>query len=133
MNCKHFTIAALLIVAPLSTQADAISDLQATYQNAGASQFSATAGKTLWHKGFTDVKSGQQRQCTTCHTENLQNRGEHIRTGKVIEPMAPSANPERLTQVKKIKKWLHRNCKWTLGRECSAQEKGDLLAFLKNL
>ncbi|MCW8907187.1 MAG: DUF1924 domain-containing protein, partial [Sedimenticola sp.] len=53
--------------------------------------------------------------------------------GKAIEPMAPTVNPKRLTEVKQIKKWFVRNCKWTLGRECTAQEKGDFLAYLKNL
>lgn len=46
--------------------------------------------------------------------------------------MAPSANPERLTDVRKIEKWFKRNCKWTLGRECSAQEKTDLLLYINN-
>jgi hypothetical protein len=31
-----------------------------------------------------------------------------------------------------IEKWLRRNCNWTLGRECSAREKGDLLSFLRS-
>ena len=47
--------------------------------------------------------------------------------------MAPSVNAARLSSRKQIEKWFKRNCKWTLGRECSAQEKGDLLAYLKTL
>ncbi|MEA3244387.1 MAG: DUF1924 domain-containing protein, partial [Pseudomonadota bacterium] len=31
---------------------------------------------------------------------------------------------------KKIEKWFKRNCKWTLGRECTAQEKADFLAYI---
>lgn len=132
MNSKLITITALLALTPLAAQADAITELQAGYHAKGANEFSATAGEALWNRSFTDAKSGQQRQCGTCHTEDLSKEGKHARTGKVIEPMAPSANPERLTKVKKIKKWLLRNCKWTIGRECTVQEKGDLLAFLKN-
>ncbi|MFK5970948.1 MAG: DUF1924 domain-containing protein [Candidatus Marithrix sp.] len=30
-----------------------------------------------------------------------------------------------------IRKWFKRNCKWTLGRECNAQEKGDILKFIQ--
>ena len=66
-----------------------------------------------------------ERSCTTCHGTDQAKPGRHQRTGKVIESMAPSVNPQRLTDVAKIEKWFVRNCKWTLGRECSAQEKGD--------
>jgi len=48
----------------------------------------------------------------------------------VIDPMALSVNPERYTDPDKIEKWFLRNCKWTLGRECTAQEKGDVLTYL---
>jgi hypothetical protein len=54
-----------------------------------------------------------------------------VKTGKRIEPMAVSVNPQRLGDMAKIEKWFRRNCKWTLGRACTAQEKGDLLSFLR--
>lgn len=44
--------------------------------------------------------------------------------------MAASVNPKRYTKMKKINKWFKRNCKWTLGRECTNQEKGDILKYL---
>lgn len=44
--------------------------------------------------------------------------------------MKPAVNPERLVDAKKIEKWFLRNCKWTFGRECTAQEKGDFLTFI---
>ncbi len=133
MNRKLMVVAALMFALPLYVQADAISELHSSYQAKGAGPFSAAAGEALWNKTFIDAKSGKERNCTTCHTADLTQPGKHLRTGKVIEPMAPSANPKRLTDLKKIKKWFVRNCKWTIGRECTAQEKGDLLAFLKNL
>ena len=86
--------------------------------------FTAAAGKATW---FKEVDG---RSCTTCHTDSVLAKGRHERTGKVIEAMAPSVNPQRLTDRKKISKWLLRNCKWTFGRECSAQEKGDILVWL---
>lgn len=45
--------------------------------------------------------------------------------------MAPSVNPMRLTDIDDMKKWLLRNCKSTLGRECTAQEKGNVLTWLR--
>ena len=63
---------------------------------------------------------------------NLTATGKHVRTGKPIKPMSPTVNPERLTSSKDIEKWFLRNCKWTLGRECSPQEKADLLLYISN-
>jgi len=85
----------------------------------------------MWQEKHLDAKSGKDRSCETCHGTNLKVSGKHIRTGKVIDPMAPSVNSERFTDEKKIEKWFKRNCKWTLGRECTPQEKGDFLSFLK--
>ncbi|PLY13882.1 MAG: hypothetical protein C0631_12715 [Sedimenticola sp.] len=133
MNRKLIGVTALLLSIPFYAQADAVSDLEAEYQAQGGTNFNATAGEALWNKEFIDAKKGDKRSCTKCHTADLKKPGKHARTGKAIEPMAPTVNPKRLTEVKQIKKWFVRNCKWTLGRECTAQEKGDFLAYLKNL
>lgn len=133
MNRKLIGVTALLLVIPFYAQADAVAELEAEYQAQGAGPFSATVGKALWNKNFTDAKTGDQRNCTSCHTSDMTKQGKHERTGKAIKPMAPSVNSQRLTEVKKINKWFLRNCKWTMGRECTAQEKGDFLAYLKNL
>lgn len=133
MTEKAIYIAALLLALPFCAQADAVSELETSYQNQGAGPFSAAAGEALWSKTYVDAKTGKERSCTTCHSADQTKPGRHERTGKVIEAMAPSVNPQRLTDVGKIEKWFVRNCKWTLDRECTAQEKGDVLAFLKNL
>ena len=109
----------------------AADELLAEYRSAGATEFSAEAGNTLWLQEFQDAKSGKMRQCATCHTDNLRNPGKHARTGKLIEPLATSVNPKSLTDIKKIRKWLKRNCKWTIGRECTPQEKGNVLTFIQ--
>jgi hypothetical protein len=67
----------------------------------------------------------------TCHGRDLTQPGRQANTGKVIEPLAPSVNPQRLTDPAKIEKWLTRNCRWTLGRECTANEKADFIAYIK--
>jgi len=100
------------------------------YRDQGAAGFNEARGRLLWQATHTDARSGQKRSCTTCHTTDLRRPGKHVRTGKVIQPMAPSVNPKRFTDVRKVEKWFRRNCKWTLGRECTPQEKGDILTFL---
>lgn len=128
----------LLLVAGLawsglSMGSPAVDTLLEKYRQEGANTFSAEAGEALWTRKFSPANAKQPRQCATCHSANPRNIGKHSRTGKPIEPMAPSINGKRLTEVRKIKKWFHRNCKWTVGRECTAQEKGDLLTWLQQL
>lgn len=123
-------VAAAFIVSS-QVHAGAVETLQQEYQAAGAGPFSAAAGETVWLSKHIDAESGQERTCQTCHGSDLKAAGKHAKTGKVIEPLAPSVNAERLTDIKTINKWFMRNCKWTLGRECTDQEKGDLLEYLK--
>ncbi len=95
-----------------------------TYRDQGVGQASAWRGGELWYA------SNDGRGCTSCHGANPMNIGKHAKTGKSIEPMALSVNPGRYQSAKKIEKWFLRNCKWTFGRECSLQEKADILTWL---
>ncbi len=102
-----------------------------SYADQAGGTLSAEAGKAL----FLGKHSGGKPEtpsCTTCHTNNPKSAGQ-ARTGKVIEPMAVSANPNRFTDPAKVEKWFRRNCSSVLGRECTAQEKGDILTYLSNL
>lgn len=117
--------------ASVMAESNAANTLMKSYQSQGAKPGNAKNGENLWSKTFTGKAPFVERSCKTCHTANLKNSGEHIRTGKVLKPMAPSVNASSLIKMKKIKKWFKRNCKWTVGRECSVQEKADILAFIK--
>lgn len=132
MRVARFALAlcTCVLAAPLACAA-AVDDLLKRYTEQGAANFSAAAGEQFFERAFVDAKSGEPRKCTTCHTADLRRTGRHATTGKAIEPLAPSANPKRLTDVREIEKWLSRNCKWTLGRECTPQEKGDVLVMLR--
>lgn len=68
--------------------------------------------------------------CYACHGPDPRQSGKHVITSKKIAPMAVSANPERFTDEAKIEKWFRRNCKEVVGRECTAAEKADFLAWL---
>lgn len=91
----------------------------------GYKEFSAARGETFFH-----VKHGDEWSCASCHTDNPMNEGKHAKTEKVIKPLAPAANAERFTEVKKVEKWFKRNCNDVLNRECTAQEKGDVMTYL---
>lgn len=100
-------------------------------QNSAAEPFSAVRGETL----FTTAqigKKGEKIACTSCHSANLAQSGQNAVTGKMIDPLAPRANPARLSSVKEVQKWLRRNFKDVYNREGTAQEKGDVLTYIIN-
>jgi hypothetical protein len=129
-------IAALLLaslVASAHAQAPARTpvDFQATLlaearqANPAFKAFSAERGQT-----FFTATHGNDWSCSTCHTRNPAQAGAHDKTKKPIDALAPSANPRRFTDAAKVDKWFRRNCKDVLARECTAEEKGDLLTYL---
>jgi Domain of unknown function (DUF1924) len=127
----------LLIISVFTTAASSavaedapVTQLLKIYQSETPIQGDANKGQKLWNQKFIGKKPFTERSCNTCHTSNLKKSGQHIRTKKIIKPLAPSVNPESLSKMKKIKKWLKRNCKWTIGRECTAEEKTHLLTYL---
>ena len=69
--------------------------------------------------------------CRACHVINDE---EHPvpKEAKVryIEPFAPHAHPERFSDYAHVEKFFKRNCTTVLQRECTAQEKGDLITRL---
>jgi hypothetical protein len=132
---KVFTtiiITTSLMLAQAASAATAVDALLETYRATGAGPFRAEGGQKMWKKSYSNNSMPRQRSCASCHTSNLAASGKHIKTRKLIEPLAPSVNSKRLTSTANVEKWFKRNCKWTLGRECNPQEKGDFLLFIQN-
>jgi len=128
---KLLSVSAVALMLSGAVYADTVDEVLTGYRSQGAGDFSAAAGRALWERNFTAAPAGEARGCATCHTPDLRQAGKHVKTGKAIEPMAPSVNPQRLTDAVFIEKWFKRNCTWTLGRECTPQEKGDVLTYLR--
>jgi hypothetical protein len=82
---------------------------------------------------FFGSTRGGDWSCATCHGATPTGVGEHVVTGKRIEPLAPAANPQRFTDAAKVDKWFARNCNDVVKRPCTSQEKGDVLAWLMSL
>lgn len=112
------------LAGPVSEQ------LMGSYRDAGAGPFRAEQGEQMWV--VERRVSGQARSCASCHGTDITRDGKHLRTGKRIAPLAVSANPQRLTDAAEVEKWFRRNCKWTWGRNCTDQEKGDFLVFIQS-
>lgn len=121
---------ALLVSVTQSAFAETPAQILATIKTdaakiAGFQDFSAARGE----KFFKD-KHGGEWSCTSCHTTNPTAQGKHAKTDKPIDPLAPAANAERFTEMKKVQKWFKRNCNDVLDRLCTPQEQGDVLAYL---
>jgi hypothetical protein len=89
---------------------------------------SAEEGKAFFNRELT-IK-GKQVACASCHTTNPANPGKNMVTGKPIKPLAPSANPERFSDVDKVEKNFEKHCLDIIGRDCTAQEKANFIAYL---
>ena len=116
-----------------STGAFAAAPTTAEAQLAAFAASAGQAGQANKGKVFFNSTHGTDWRCATCHTANPLQQGKHAVTGKVIAPMAPAANPERFTDAAKTEKWFRRNCNDVVGRECTAAEKADFLAYLVSL
>ena len=130
---KRIAGAALMLLSAHAS-ADSPANFMARYaQQAGVAvtALSATRGEALYRSEHPG-KNGAMQSCASCHTANPKQAGQ-TRVGKRIEPLAPVANPQRFTDAAKVEKWFRRNCTDVLARECSAQEKGDFIAWLNQL
>jgi cytochrome c len=127
---KHGILAALLGTA-LAAQAETPEQILASYeaqaraQTPGFAGFSAARGQQLF-----SARHGGEWSCASCHGAPPTGQGKHAKTGKAIAPLAPVAGSERFTDPAKAEKWFKRNCNDVLSRACTAQEKGDVLAYL---
>jgi len=92
----------------------------------------AGSGSASRGESFYNAKKGggEAESCASCHTKDPRQAGQHAKTHKHIDPLSPSANKERFTDMKHVQKWFKRNCKEVLGRECSDQEKADFAAYV---
>lgn len=100
-------------------------ELLASYVQAAGLRADASAGQA-----FFTAKHGRDWSCATCHTATPATGGKHATTSKLIAPLAPSSEATRFTDAAKTEKWFRRNCNDVVGRECTASEKANVLAWL---
>ncbi len=122
--CLALAVAALGAAAQAATP----QELAAGY----AAQAGASPAASRGEQFFT-AKHGKEWSCASCHGTPPTQAGKHAATGKQIGALAPGFNPERFTDPAKVEKWFRRNCKDVAGRECTAAEKADVMAWLMTL
>lgn len=114
-----------LALASASAVAETPRDILSRYEKEAGGAGVPARGAQLYA-----TRQGGEWSCATCHTEKPTQAGRHAKTDKAIAPLAPSANAERFTDPAKADKWFRRNCNDVANRQCTAQEKADLLAWL---
>ena len=94
--------------------------------------YEAQSGKASPARGeqLFNTKHGKEWSCASCHETPPNRDTKHIVTGKVIKPLSPNVNPDRFIDQAKVEKWFKRNCNDVFGRECTTQEKADVLSWL---
>jgi len=127
-NLLRHVGAALIACAmqPMAAHAVTPADLQAAYGALSGTPAAPDRGQQL----FT-TPHGREWSCASCHGSVPTQPGKHASTGKPITALAPAFNPERFVDAAKTEKWFRRNCNDVIGRECSAAEKADVIAWLR--
>lgn len=125
-----------LLLASVAAHAETAQQIAQTYAAEAAARQagftpSAKRGDALFRQRF--AHNDKMPACTSCHTDNPLNAGQHAITGKAIRPLAVAANPERFADPAKVEKWFGRNCKEVVGRACTPAEKADFVAWMSEV
>lgn len=124
---------AIALAAALLATAAQAADTSPAQQLAQWSAQAGSPGQADRGKAFFTTRHGAEWSCSSCHGAPPTGAGKHASTGKAIDPLAPAFNARSFTDSAKVEKWFRRNCKDVAGRECSAGEKADVLAYLLSL
>jgi hypothetical protein len=131
MQSAHpFVIILALAAAWGPARAMTPTELLAIYTNQAGSPPVTARGQKLF---TTDFGRDLGLSCSSCHGAVPVHVGKDAVTDKSIAPLAPAANPKRFTDRAKVENWFRLNCKDFVGRECTAAEKADVLAWLISL
>lgn len=128
MRPVWFALPALALSA--SALANTPAQIAEQLKQAAGGEASAARGEQLYRG---KPGGGEVASCTACHGDNPRQAGKHVRTHKLIEPLAPVANASRFTDMANVEKWFRRNCNDVLGRACTAREKADFVAYMISL
>ena len=120
------------LLAPLwlavNVHAETPQQILAAFISEAGGTASSAHGERLFRGRFSGGKSVES--CTACHSEDPKATGQHIKTRKAIDPIAPVVQRDRFSDPAKVEKWFKRNCPEVLGRGCTAQEKADFTAYM---
>jgi mono/diheme cytochrome c family protein len=143
MKTIHLALSAMLSLAATNVYADTVTAQKLADKYAAAAKkadssyagLSVDEGKAFFNREVIQFKGdvnnpGKAIACASCHTANPADTGKHIVTGKSIKPLSPAVNAKRFSSVKNVEKKFTEHCNEVVGSDCTAQEKGDYIAYL---
>ena len=126
-------VAAILLAlgcVPIAhAQATTPAELLSAYTARAGAPASPERGQALFMRKF----GRDFDNCAACHGAMPTRAGKDLVTEKAIAPLAPAAQPGRLTDRAKVDFKFQVNCRDVIGRECTAAEKADIVAWLISL
>jgi len=131
----HATLRPLCAIALLCcggtahAQATNAAELLAAYTKQAGASASAERGQAFFTRRFgRDFDS-----CAACHGALPVKAGKDLVSEKSISALAPAVTPQRFTDKARVEYRFAQNCKDVVGRDCSAQEKADVMSWLLSL
>jgi hypothetical protein len=88
----------------------------------------ADAGRAFYIKKV--VVKGKNLSCSACHTDNPAKQGKHNESGRILQPLAPAANPNRFSDRSKSERAFMMHCKDLYDKDCSPQDKANFMHYL---
>jgi hypothetical protein len=96
--------------------------------------FAATPAELLaGYVAQAGAPANPERGEKSCHGAVPTKASRHAISEKRLAPLAPAFNDKTFTDRPKVEGWFRINCKDVMARECTAQEKADVLAWLISL
>lgn len=122
-------LALAVAAAGAHAQSTTPAELLAAYAAKAGAAPSPERGQAFFNRKFgRDFDS-----CATCHGAVPVRAGKDLVTEKPIAPLAPAAQPGRLTDRSKVDYRFMINCRDVVGRVCTAGEMADVVAWLVSL
>lgn len=123
-------LALTLVLGPAVARAASPAEILAGYAAQAGAPAVPERGQKLFNQRF---KGSLFESCSDCHGAVPTGQGKDQASEKPIPPLAPAAHARRFTEPGRVENYFRLNCKDVVGRECSAQEKADVLAWLIGL
>lgn len=120
---------AVAAAAPALAQTTNATELLAAYKAEAKAEPSAERGQALFNRKF----GKDFDNCAACHGAVPTREGKDLVSEKSIAPLAPAARPGGFADKAKVDYRFRINCKDVVGRECTALEKADIMAWLVSL
>jgi mono/diheme cytochrome c family protein len=110
-------------------QAATPAEILAAYAKKAGAPGVPERGQKLFNQDFNRDFPG----CSACHGAVPVKAGKDLVSDKAIEPLAPQANAKRFVDATRVELKFKLNCMDVVGRECTAQEKADIMSWLLTL